>query len=111
MACIGVTTRGVRASYVDARTFDSQRRAESESGPATRREPWRCRMESAPDAIVYDPELFRREILSRLRSVPLGEIMATTGCSKASPSDYRRGKRTSHVSTGMALARLVDVSS
>ena len=63
------------------------------------------------NAIVYDPELFRREILSRLRSVPLGEIMATTGCSKASPSDYRRGKRTSHVSTGMALARLVDVSS
>ena len=50
-----------------------------------------------PDA-VYDLELFRREILPRLGIVPLAEIMEAAGCSKASASDYRRGKRTPHVS-------------
>jgi CRISPR-associated endonuclease Cas1 len=59
-----------------------------------------------PDA-VYDPELFRRETLPRLRTVPLAEIMEAAGCSKASASDYRRGKRTPHVSTWAALAELV----
>jgi hypothetical protein len=61
-----------------------------------------------PDT-VYDPELFRREILPKLGTVPLAEIMAAAGCSKASASDYRRGKRTPHVSTWMALAELVGV--
>jgi CRISPR-associated endonuclease Cas1 len=56
---------------------------------------------------VYDPELFRREILPRLRTVPLAEIMAVAGCCKASASDYRRGKRTPHVSTWAALVELV----
>lgn len=56
---------------------------------------------------VYDPELFRREILPRLRTVSLAEIMAAAGCSKASASDYRRGKRTPHVSTWQRLAELV----
>jgi hypothetical protein len=41
--------------------------------------------------MVYDPELFRREILPRLRTVPLTEIMDVAGCCKASASDYRRG--------------------
>ena len=59
-----------------------------------------------PDT-VYDPELFRREILPGLRTVPLTEIMEAAGCSKASASDYRRGKRTPHVSTWAALAELV----
>jgi hypothetical protein len=56
---------------------------------------------------VYDPELFRREILPRLQTVPLSEITAAAGCSKASASDYRRGKRTPHVSAWSALAELV----
>jgi CRISPR-associated endonuclease Cas1 len=55
---------------------------------------------------VYDPELFRREIMPRLRTMPLAEIMEAAGCCKASASDYRRGKRTPHVSTWMALSRL-----
>jgi len=58
-----------------------------------------------PDT-VYDPELFRREILPRLRTVPLAEIMEAAGCCKASASDYRRGKRTPHVSAWGALAKL-----
>ena len=58
---------------------------------------------------VYDPQLFRREILPRLRTVPLSEIMEAAGCSKASASDYRRGKRTPYVSTWVALAELVGV--
>ena len=59
--------------------------------------------------MVYDPELFRREILPRLRTVPLAEIMEATGCSKASASDYRRGKRTPHVSSWEALGQVVGV--
>ena len=61
-----------------------------------------------PDA-VYDPELIQRDILPRLGTVPLAEIMAAAGCCKASASDYRRGKRTPHVSTWDALRRLNDV--
>jgi hypothetical protein len=37
------------------------------------------------------------------------EIVEAVGCCKASASDYRRGKRTPHVSTWAALARLVGV--
>jgi hypothetical protein len=57
--------------------------------------------------MVYDPELFRREILPRLGTVPLAAIMKATGCCKASGSDYRRGKRTPHVSTCSVLGKLV----
>ena len=38
------------------------------------------------------------------------EIVEATGMSKASASDVRRGKRTPHVSTWGALARLVDIA-
>jgi CRISPR-associated endonuclease Cas1 len=58
---------------------------------------------------VYDPEMFRREILPRLGTVPLVQIMEAAGCCKASASDYRRGKRTPHVSTWGALAELARV--
>ena len=58
-----------------------------------------------PDA-VYDPELFRREILPRLASVKLSEIAQAAGYSKASASDIRRGKWTPHVSTWGALSEL-----
>ncbi|MGP8163329.1 MAG: CRISPR-associated endonuclease Cas1, partial [Acidimicrobiales bacterium] len=55
---------------------------------------------------LYDPELFRREILPRLQTVKLSEIAEAAGCSKASASDIRRGKWTPHVSTWSALADL-----
>jgi len=59
-----------------------------------------------PD-LVYDPELFRREILPRLATVKLMDIAEAAGCSKASASDIRRGKWAPHVSTWTALGELV----
>jgi CRISPR-associated endonuclease Cas1 len=59
-----------------------------------------------PD-LVYDPELFRREILPRLVTVKLMDIAEAAGCCKASASDIRRGKWTPHVSSWGALADLV----
>jgi len=61
--------------------------------------------------VSYDPNLFRRNILPRLRTVKLSEIVESIGCSKASASDIRRGKRTPHVSTWQALTELVDAES
>jgi transcriptional regulator with XRE-family HTH domain len=61
-----------------------------------------------PDT-VYDPELFRREILPRLAKVKLSEVAEAAGCSKAYASDIRRGKWTPHVSTWAALAEMVEV--
>ncbi len=66
--------------------------------------------ERANPGVSYDPELFRREILPRLRTVKLSEIVEAIGCSKSSASDIRRGKWTPHVSTWAALARLVGIS-
>jgi CRISPR/Cas system-associated endonuclease Cas1 len=63
--------------------------------------------ELANPGVTYDPELFRREILPRLRMVKLSDIVEAIGCSKASASDIRRGKRTPHVSTWGALGELV----
>ena len=62
--------------------------------------------DKANPGAVYDPELFRREILPRLASVKLMDIAEAAGCSKASASDIRRGKWTPHVSTWAALAGL-----
>jgi hypothetical protein len=58
---------------------------------------------------IYDPEGFGRDILPRLATVKLSEIMEAAGCSKASASDIRRGKRTPHVATWAALASLACV--
>ncbi len=58
---------------------------------------------------VYDPELFRRDILPRLAALKLSEITGAIGCSKASASDIRRGKWTPHVGMWSALARLARV--
>jgi hypothetical protein len=44
-----------------------------------------------------------------LAGVRLSEIMEAAGCCKASASDYRRGKRTPHVSTWPALGAIGDV--
>jgi hypothetical protein len=65
--------------------------------------------EQANPDTVYDPELFRRDILPRLAGVKLSEIAEAAGCSKAYASDIRRGKWTPHVSTWSALAALVGV--
>ena len=60
---------------------------------------------------VYDPDVFRREILPRLGDVRLTEIMAAAGMSKSLASAVRRGRYTPHVSTWGALARLVGIRS
>jgi hypothetical protein len=62
--------------------------------------------DKANPGAVYDPELFRREILPRLAGVKLSEIAEAAGCSKASASDIRRGKWAPHVSTWGALSEL-----
>ncbi len=62
--------------------------------------------EAAHPGVAYNRELFRREILPRLAGVRLAQIMAAAGCSKASASDIRRGKRTPHVSTWASLGEL-----
>jgi len=63
--------------------------------------------DEANPGMVHDPELFRRDIWPRLATVKLSEIAEAAGCSKASASDIRRGKRTPHVSTWAALGSLV----
>ena len=65
--------------------------------------------EKANLGTVHDPELFLREILPRLATVKLSEIVGATGMSKASASDVRCGKWTPHVSTWSALAALTGV--
>ena len=60
-------------------------------------------------ASVYDPEVFRWDIRPGLATVPLKAIVETIGCSNASASDIRRGKRTPHVSTWQALGELAGV--
>jgi hypothetical protein len=62
--------------------------------------------EQAHPGTVHDPELFRRDILPRLTSVKLSEIVEATGMSKAFASQVRAGKFTPHVSTWVALAQL-----
>jgi len=59
--------------------------------------------EEAHPAVAYDPEYFRQELLPRLGSVKLSEIMAAAACSKAYASEIRRGIWTPHVSTWAAL--------
>lgn len=56
---------------------------------------------------VHDSDYFRREVLPRLATVKLSEIMAAAGISKGFASDIRRGRYQPHVSAWAALARLV----
>ncbi|MHB8457481.1 MAG: hypothetical protein ACYDBS_07320, partial [Acidimicrobiales bacterium] len=63
--------------------------------------------ERANPGADYDPELFRRDILPRLVSVKLSEIVEATGMSKAFASQVRAGKFTPHVSTWQAFGELV----
>ena len=52
--------------------------------------------EQANPGTVHDPERFRRDVLPRLATMKLPEIVEAAGCSKASASDIRRGKWTPH---------------
>jgi CRISPR-associated endonuclease Cas1 len=65
--------------------------------------------ERANPGTVYDREMFGRDILPGLATIPVAEIARTAGCSKAYASDIRRGKWTPHVSTWPKLAKLVAV--
>lgn len=63
--------------------------------------------ERSNPGVVYDPELFRREILPVLKSVKLSAIVEAAGISKGYASQVRAGKFTPHVSTWNALAKLL----
>ena len=56
-----------------------------------------------------DQAWYRREVLPRLATVKLSQIMEAAGCSKGFASVVRMGKSTPHVSTWRALAQLVGV--
>ena len=58
---------------------------------------------------VYDPELFASDILPRLATVKLSEIVEATGMSKTFASQVRAGKFTPHVSTWAAFGELAGV--
>jgi len=62
--------------------------------------------EQAHPGAAYDPELFARDIMPRLRTVKLSKIMEATGACKATASSWCNGHTTPHVSTWPALARL-----
>jgi hypothetical protein len=59
--------------------------------------------------VIYDPDLYRREILPRLQGVKLTDIAQAAGISKGFASNVRAGKYVPHVSTWAALAALVGV--
>jgi len=63
--------------------------------------------EQANGEAPYDPEMFRRDVLPRLATVKLSEIMDATGMSKGFASQVRAGKFQPHVSTWQALGGLV----
>lgn len=65
--------------------------------------------DKANPGAVYDPELFRRDILPKLAGVNLSEIVEAIACSKASASDIRGGKRVPNLSSWPALGELVEV--
>ncbi|MGH9172477.1 MAG: CRISPR-associated endonuclease Cas1 [Acidimicrobiales bacterium] len=65
--------------------------------------------QQANGAASYDPDTFRRDILPKLATVKLSEIVAATGISKSYASQVRRGLFTPHVSTWQALGQLVSL--
>ena len=60
-----------------------------------------------PDGVA-DREDFRRRILPGLKEVTLSQIMAATGCAKATASSYRTGKTTPHPMYWKPLLSIVD---
>ena len=67
------------------------------------------RVVRANPGLDYDPELFRRDIVPRLRTVKLSAIVEATGMSKSYASQVRAGEWTPNVATWPALAQLVGV--
>ena len=67
-------------------------------------------MDKANPGAVYDPELFRREILPKLAGVKLSEIVKATGLSKSYASQVRAGKFTPRRIDMACLAELVGVT-
>lgn len=65
--------------------------------------------EEANPGVAYDLDLFRRELLPKLRKIGVADIAGAAGCSKAYASDIRSGRHTPHVSTWAELAALVRV--
>ena len=87
------------------------RRPRSEAGVAPPSRPASGRSRSGTrriPALVYDPELFRRDILPRLATVKLIDIAEAAGCSQGVRVRHQAGKWTPHVSTWAALAGLVN---
>ena len=66
--------------------------------------------DKANPGAVYDPELFRREILPKLAGVKLSEIVKATGLSKSYASQVRAGKFTPRRIDMACLAELVGVT-
>ncbi|HUY10607.1 MAG TPA: hypothetical protein VMW80_14400, partial [Candidatus Dormibacteraeota bacterium] len=55
---------------------------------------------------TFDPDFFSREILPKLATVKLADIMEAAGVSKSYASTIRAGRYTPHVSTWAALGEL-----
>jgi hypothetical protein len=96
--CVALGAPAVRSPQPSTHkgTSPDRVRTVSQSASEVRRRTRRSGNKADPGAL-YDPELFRREILPKLAGVKLSEIVEAAGCSKAYASDIRRGKWTPHV--------------
>ena len=63
--------------------------------------------EEANPGAAFDPDYFSRDILPKLASVKLADIVEAAGISKSYASTIRAGRYTPHVSTWAALGELV----
>jgi CRISPR-associated endonuclease Cas1 len=79
-----------------------QRRGRAIARARSAQEEWK---RDHPDA-SGDREEFRRRVLPGLASVTLSDIMAATGCAKATASSYRSGRTTPHPMFWDELGRL-----
>jgi CRISPR-associated protein Cas1 len=84
-----------------------RRRGQAIAVARSAQEAWRT---EHPDAVI-DRADFLATITPRLVDIPLRQIMDAAGVTKASASDYRRGKHVPHPSYWPALAELVGVES
>jgi CRISPR-associated endonuclease Cas1 len=82
-----------------------RQRGQAISAARAAQEAWRA---EHPDAVL-DRADFLATIAPKLKEIPLKEIMAAAGVTKAAASDYRRGKRVPHPSYWAPLAELVGV--
>jgi hypothetical protein len=80
-----------------------RQRGQAISAARSLQEAWRAKH---PDAVI-DRDDFLATITPRLKEIPLKQIMQAAGVTKATASDYRRGKHVPHPSYWQALAELV----